>query len=488
MQTESILAYFCLCQFLWRFSLAEDCPYKECQCQYSSIFCEGKALHSIPVLANRNSTAFTELTLDDNQITTIQSGNLPPNLTQLSLLDNPLTSIDDDAFNSSATTLNSLAFSKPRFNRIPNALLSLHTLQHLQVNDASISDWNIDVLNHIGPTLKSLNLNNVSFTSPPTWLQYLSHVTELNIVASNLSSLPDNALDSMADSLITVSLSSNRLTEVPKALSKLTAIQLLDLSSNRIKSTKYLPISTHAIFVSLNENLIYNSSELSNSLRGCAKSLVALNIQDNLLTSIPDVSFLTGMKSLDFRDNRISDYSSGVLQSNLLALDLENNLLRSIPVGIPGLENLEAIVMTSNIISHIQGADFPPKVETVVLAKNLITALNDDSFPENALFQTLNLNYNPISNISPAAFKHLSLLQGLSLQGTELTRLPLALTSLVDLYSLDVTDTTGLVCTCQEKDLAAWILSPKMVSILGNCGNIKVYDFFSILSPGCPTK
>ncbi|BFZ20819.1 hypothetical protein BsWGS_23856 [Bradybaena similaris] len=467
-------------------ALADVCPYKECSCSTTAIFCENKGLQVVPELVTKNPTIYTALLLDDNQITTIPASSLPPSLTQLSLLENPIMSIADDAFNCSTTTLTVLAFSKPRFTRIPDALIHLQNLQELNVKDVGNMDWNVGVLKQIGSTLNILYLENVNFTSPPTWLQYLTRATELNIVSSNLISLPDTALDNMADTLQTIFFTSNRLSEVPKALSKLTRLKYLDLSNNRVSSTKWLPVSSHVTSLMLIGNRIYNSSELSYSIRGYGESLIDFIIEENALVSVPDLSFLENMRSLSLKENRISDYSSGALPSNLFALDLENNLLRTIPVGMPGLDIVNTIILKSNRIAEIQGTDFPPKATVVILGFNLITTLNDNSFPENAIIESLNLDNNPISTISPGAFENLGLLEELSLQGTKLTRLPLALSSLVGLTSLDVTDTAGLICTCEESSLAAWMLSPKVDSVLGNCGQIRVYDFFTLLSPGCP--
>lgn len=291
----------------------------------------------------------------------------------------------------------------------------------------------------VGSTVKILYLEEMHLTTPPDWLQYFSQVTQLTIMGSNLSSLPDNAMDRMANTAISICSTNNALTEIPKALSKLTSLQLLHLRNNRISSTKFLPTSSRLSYLTLNENHIYNSTELSESLSPYANSLVDLNIENNKLDSLPDLSTLARIGSLSYKNNKISNFSQGALLSGLSTLDLENNLLNTIPVMAPGLENITMIVLKSNMITQINGTDLPPRASTVVLSFNLITELNDNSFPENSVIENLFLNNNPIYKISPAAFANLHRLAVLSIQTTKLTRVPLALSSLEELRSLDIT-------------------------------------------------
>ncbi|BFZ20222.1 hypothetical protein BsWGS_23261 [Bradybaena similaris] len=486
MKSGQIFIYLCFCEFLWYLALCVECPYKECDCFPPDIFCLGKGLQSMPQLNNISTTTdYTTLLLDDNQIEIVSAGSLLPNLTVLSLLNNPVTSIDDTAFIDSSKTLNILSISNARFTRMPNALLSLQNLHELQIKQVGDLDWNEDVMKVVGSTVRILYLEEVNLTTPPDWLQYFSQVTQLTIIGSNLSSLPDTAMDKMANTAITICFTNNALTEVPKALSNLTSLQFLHLRNNRISSTKWLPTSSRLSYLTLNENHIFNSTELSESLSPYANSLVGLNIEDNDLDSLQDLSKLTRLGSLSFKNNKISNYSQGALPSGLSILDLENNLLSTIPVMVPGLENIIKIVLRSNMITQINDTDLPPRASTVVLSFNLITELNDDSFPENSVIENLFLNNNPIYKISPAAFANLHRLEVLSLQSTKLTRVPVALSSLEGLGSLDITNIAGLVCTCQEKGVAQWVQARESYRVIGDCGEISVYNFFTKLDPGC---
>lgn len=76
----------------------------------------------------------------------------------------------------------------------------------------------------------------------------------------------------------------------------------------------------------------------------------------------------------------------------------------------------------------------------------------------------------------------------LSLKHTQITRLPVGLAYLGSLYSIDVSNNTHLVCTCTESSLGCWVTKMDPQNVLGGCDQTSVYEFFSQLSPFCPTS
>lgn len=247
----------------------------------------------------------------------ISAGSLPSNLTLISLLNNPTETIDDTAFEDSANTLESLTFSAARFTQVPKAVLSLKHLKSLSIYDTNILIWNGEAMKRIGQTVTKLDLDTVGLTTWPAWIQSFSQLTELSVAGSSISHIPDDALDHVNQTLTILGLNNNSLTTVPKTLSKLTAINSLLLQQNRITDITWLPQLSKLTSLSLNSNRISNASQLSKLLRYHGDSMVNLDIYDNHLTAIPDLSFMTLMPILDFTNNHISDPSSGSVRPAL---------------------------------------------------------------------------------------------------------------------------------------------------------------------------
>lgn len=423
-----------------------------------------------------------------NSITTIPAGSLPSNLKEISLMDNPITTIDDSAFDESADTLESLTFTSALFTRIPDAFLRLNALKSLTIYTTRIEDWNSNAMIHIGQTLGSFFVENCDVDVWPAWIQNFTHLTELSMSSGSISSIPDGTFDKVTDKLTSLALFNNSLTSVPKALSKLSTLRELNLQENKISDLSWLPKYSNLTTLSLNNNSISDAHQLSIVLLPYAASLYEFDIQNNKLTAIPDISYLDNIVSLDFTNNWISDPSSGSLPPALFSLHLDYNFLPLIPRIMMHVEIIKDMVLFSNNIKEIRKEDFPQWALGAELSYNLITELTDDSFPAECMVEFLHLNHNPVSRISSHAFRNTPQLNEIMLQNTRLTRVPLSLTSAARLSYVDFTGSVNLVCTCVEKSFGQWITSVPGKTILGDCGETNVYNFFTALSPDCPDK
>ncbi|CAG5124717.1 unnamed protein product [Candidula unifasciata] len=472
------------------FASGDVCLYQECDCQGSYIECQSRNLTSVPKLVsnNTNNTVFTILVLDANRLTKIVSGSLPPNLREISLTLNPIASIDDDAFNQSATTLETLRFDGAHFTRIPDAFLHLHNLKNLYIYNTPIRDWNPNAMRNIGNTIETLFLGSVGLTSWPDWFHDFAHFYNVYLADSSFTSVPDNAFAMSENTLVTLSIINGRLMAVPKSLANHTALKSIHLQDNQITDLTWLPHLSNVSDIDLNFNNISDAGMLSYVLRPYANSLKNLGLVGNQLTVIPDLSYLTQIGSLDFGRNRLSDPNSGVMPSNVYALSFAFNWLPSIPRVYRHLTGVTELFMPSNLVTQIQGSDFLPLIMFVLLENNLISELTDDSFPLNSSIISVNLNNNPIVKISAQALSSIPRLRELRLQQSKLTRLPLFLASLNHIFVFDISNSTDLVCTCEEKSLQMWILSLPPEDVLGNCGDTSVYNFFTTLSQSCPTQ
>lgn len=421
-----------------------------------------------------------------NQITTIPAGSLPSNLSEISLVSNPIETIDDKAFDESLDTLQTLTISGARFSEIPNAVLRLNALKNLNIYETNIIVWHEEAMKRFSSTLEQLSLATVGFTTWPTWIQTFSRLSELSVSSSSIASVPDDAFDKVVNTLTSLGLSNNSLTIVPKAVSKLRNLTKLSIEQNKITGITWLPHLSNLSTLSLNNNKVSDSIRLSDTLLLYKDTLFSFDIHDNQLTAIPDLSFLKQITSLDFTNNRISDPNSGSVPPGLTELNLNYNLLPSIPRILGVLHSVPYLVLTWNRINVLHGSHFPVTTKYVDLSHNLIAELTNTSFPENSSIEDLTLDNNPLSTIFPSAFKNLPYLIGLSLQHTNLTRVPVSISYLNKLEWIDFTGSVNLVCTCMEKSLEAKISSMIPTEVSGDCGQTSLYDFFKRLSPECP--
>ncbi|CAG5127697.1 unnamed protein product [Candidula unifasciata] len=456
-----------------------------CMCDDNFVDCSRLGLTAIPPLRPPGILPVTNVEFDGNRITSVPAGSLPVGLVQLTFNDNPIQTIDDDAFIHSSTTLQTLGLTLAPHSRIPDALLNLRSLIFFELYNTDVGDWNEEMMMYLAPKLQSISFGNVSVHTWPGWFQYCNQVTQLSLDNSNITSIPDNGLDGMTNSLITLSLTGNSLTSVPKAIYKLVNITHLYVDSNKITDVTWLPKHARLDTLALNNNKISNGTQLSEALRPFAEFLSDLNLVGNELTAIPDLDFLT-FQSIDLSFNKIYDLNAGSLSPDLHGLNLGNNLLTSVPSVVFRVQSLGSLMMASNLVTRVQASLIPVSLRYLDLQHNLLTELTDTSFPENSNLLYLYLNNNPLTTISDHAFANLAQLEELYLGSTRLARLPLGLTSLHSLTTFDVSEITRLVCTCMEKNLAPWIKSLRSGRVSGTCGLMSVYDFFSLLSPDCP--
>lgn len=422
-------------------------------------------------------------TRQTNHITEIPAGSLPPGLRELSLIVNPITTIDDNAFDDVSSTLESLYFINAQFSRIPNAFLHLDSLHYLMIVNTMILDWNVAAMTHIGETLRILKLEQVGLSTWPAWLTDFGNLIELNLADNAIPSIPDNAFDKASNSLQILSLSNNSLTAAPISLVNLTKLTDLDLQNNKISNITWLPQSNQLSSLSLNNNNISEADHLSSVLRLYTDSLSSLALSFNQLRVIPDLSFLVNLAFLDLSSNQINDPNSGAAPNSTNEIDFSFNLLPSIPKIYRDMPSVFMMFLSHNVIQEVSGIDIPLWVTHLELQYNLIAELNDTSFPVNSSLEELNLDNNPLITISSLAFSNLASLDRLSLQNTKLTRLPLSLVYLTSITYINLNNNTALVCTCTEKTVDTVAL---YIDLNGNCGDVNIYDFLANLSPSCP--
>ncbi|XP_076936415.1 plant intracellular Ras-group-related LRR protein 8-like isoform X2 [Bidens hawaiensis] len=145
-------------------------------------------------------------------------------------------------------------------------------------------------------------------------------------------------------------LNSNSIEDVPEAIGGLISLQKLFLNSNRIDdesvSWKGLSLLKSLTLLNLNQNLL---TSLPSDL-GCLTTLKELHVAHNMLTTLPDeVGLLVHLEVLEANDNRLTTITSCIGScSALVEVDFSENLLIELPETLSNLTNLKALHLHNN--------------------------------------------------------------------------------------------------------------------------------------------
>ncbi|XP_030577489.1 toll-like receptor 5 [Archocentrus centrarchus] len=267
----------------------------------------------------------------------------------------------------------------------------------------------------------------------------LKEVSIITVSQNRVNQIHRNAFEGLQDNLKLLNLSHNLLGEIySHTFDFLTNLQVLDLSHNHIGALGYhsfsglpnlkvLSLIGNSLrdlgfpallpsldFLLLNDNKMAPSS--MSSITQFASNIMHLNIQDNRLTDMGDVStiliHLKRLKHLFYGGNTIRrcsfsrlvglhnltvlDLHSSSLQSvwaqgkclnlfdnlgQVAGLNLSFNALQSLPQGIfNGLTSVQEMDLSSNALTYLQPDAFPKSLKVLYLSNNFIASPNPASF------------------------------------------------------------------------------------------------------------
>ncbi|BFZ13423.1 hypothetical protein BsWGS_16462 [Bradybaena similaris] len=419
---------------------AKLCPYNDqiCRCSLGSMTCSN--LQQIPpIYMEVNVSQITEIYFENGNITSITKPNLPPNLREIAFYGHPLDNISADAFEASAATLQRLYISEARFNNLPKALKQLTNLTELDLSNIPMQSWDASILQQLAATLEHLRLMNVSLSAWPSWISDFHSLRSLDLGGNSLKSISDDAFSVIKDSLTHLHLSSTGLTHVPQALSVLTSLNTLDLSTNNFTEMAAMEWITGSPF---------------------APNLSYLYLTSAGLTTGPNLSNLTSLRSIVLTSNSMSDVPPESLPESLTSFYLQNNSLSSVPKDVANMSGLLYVFLSSNLITEIKQKTFPSSSRALELSANNLTIITNESFRSLNHLRILFLDSNPIATISPSAFADLVSLRYLSIADSHLTEMSLAFTQLSPQTHIYLTTSRPLSCPCPAPhDLVTWFAS-----------------------------
>ncbi|XP_049540983.1 protein artichoke-like [Anopheles darlingi] len=326
-------------------------------------------------------------------------------LTTLWLDNNLLTEVPTDAFSGHLPRLKSLSMRNNRLQTIRSE--QFREVAHLE--SLSVSE------------------NEITFVEPASFGS-LEGLTFLNLSWNQITALDGTVLQPLRR-LQVLDLSYNSLAKLNPGL----LVMLGELKELRLRGNLLDALHRNA-FVALKElkylDLSYNFFRtLPTGLLGSNRRLQELHLEGNLLKRIEPANSLNELaylKHLDLSNNRI-EYSSNEtllspLQTQLLYLNLQGNRLQQLPPI--ALQTTELLLQNNHLraIRRIKGqSNKQQPVQSLMLYGNAIETIDQDAFQDLPLLDTLYLDNNRITELSPLLFKSNDHLQHVTCSYNRLT-------------------------------------------------------------------
>ena len=432
-----------------------------CKCDTTFIRCNDMRLSQLPTFTSYTgredyghywSTIY--LNLMNNRLTTIPA-NAFRNLAtakathiNIRLQNNNINIIENDAFNGIENAVTSLMLANNNLSSLPRVLNKLTKLTTLGINSNPISTLDATVMMSIGSSLVSFSLDCSSFNAFPTELSFLNKLQYLSVI-NPFTILPSNAFRGLESSLTHLDMPYSNLETVPVAICNLVNLTKLTLSSlPRLK---------------VNDSMF----EMCNNHK--MASVTSLTMIDDKIIKFPAaiLSLFPNIESLILNENKLS--------------------LLEIPIDMyTAYFKLKELSLTNNFFDRIpESVNLFPSLQELHLQYNQILSIQDYDLFRLRNLTNLGLGMNPLTYISPYAFKHLQSLKKLDLYNTKLTQIPDSVLSLSSLESFFISG-APIICSCAGMAyLSNWNVSSIYVS--GRCESgpfLKSYIMNTL--PTCP--
>ncbi|XP_022664397.1 protein artichoke-like isoform X2 [Varroa destructor] len=153
---------------------------------------------------------------------------------------------------------------------------------------------------------------------------------------------------------------------------------------------------TQMVTLSLPKNSIYNISQ--GAFKGSESSLSSLDLSDNRLVALPDLTSLRALQWVNLQHNDFTELPEGFRYTNISTLFMSGNYIRTIsPDCLP--DSLVTLDLDGNQILNIEGNTLPPGLRALNLGNNIINAAPGHILHKLASLERLSLSNN--------VFKHL---------------------------------------------------------------------------------
>ena len=313
---------------------------------------------------------------------------------RIDLSDNELVALEGGAFADVENDVTDLQLHRNNLTALPRALGSLTHLNSLSVFSNNIKYFEPTIMQSLGLSLKTFRVGIIDGESWPSSFKFLFELDKLTLQDMQLVSIPFDAFLGFESMLTSLQIEDSNLFMVPTALCSLNKLLALSFSYN--------------------DNLVDKQHIFPSCCPGLT-SLRTLIVSKNGLSGFPALfSTFPNLTTLRITTNPELTYIDQTIITNaskLTHLDLANNGFTQIPEALQTLRFLERLD----------------------LSNNSITSLEDHNLGNLSALIWLNLDGNPLSYIADNAFRFMSRLQVLKLDGIKLQTFPRAVLEPQDL-------------------------------------------------------
>ncbi|KAL2047602.1 hypothetical protein N7G274_000644 [Stereocaulon virgatum] len=286
------------------------------------------------------SVDLVRLIAADNEIKILKDGTFPD--------DNVAShSADDDYKGNLFGGLETLDFHGNHLRTLPIGLRRLERLTTLNLSKNGLHNDCLDIISQID-CLRELRLaENTLEGTLGSQLCKLKNLETLDVRNNALTALPSN-LDEVT-TLRALHLDGNRLASLP--FECLLGLPLTELSAARNGLSRSLfPSSVHGLS-RLKVLDVANNALTSLAVNGDIEfpALQSLNVTENRLAMLPDISNWTELTTLTVGGNKLSSFPEGITSlQKLKAVDFSRNDIRSVDERFGLMESLTALVIANN--------------------------------------------------------------------------------------------------------------------------------------------
>jgi len=237
----------------------------------------------------------------------------------------------------------------------------------------------------------------------------------------------------LANSLSVLSLSNNRLTSLDQ-IGKLWSLTQLNVDNNLIES---IPDAAFQLLYDL-ENLSLRGNRLTtigqSTLNGLEQKCTELDLSSNYIGSVHSDSFrrLKNIRRLNLSNNAIRKLVLPPTMDQLNELLLSNNRLSTFPDGLYNLRSIKELILYKNVIESMPTLDIGSEfgVRLVDLSQNRLSNVDQVRFVGS--LNVVNIGENELADIGAGVFADATFIRELNLSNNALGKLPVAVTLAVN--------------------------------------------------------
>ncbi|XP_028155615.1 leucine-rich repeat-containing G-protein coupled receptor 4-like [Diabrotica virgifera virgifera] len=393
----------------------------------STITLENNTIRKIKDYAFKSFSIYV-ISLQNNLLTDVLQKTFAgaANLRKLNLNNNKISIIMPEAFKDLGSLEELKISSNKLVSLVQDIFYPLINIQSIDLSNNSLKDLEVDSFSK-NKALQDLNLQRNGLAVLDA--HFPSSLVQLNVEYNSITMFNISNLVK----LTTVLLNCNKISNLKYALKNLPSLHYLHLNNNRIGNSSMVDLSVFSDLKNISIiELDHNNLDLNfdfkifktvatlegvsfvgNRLQkldftGFPSELRVLNLSQNMLVEVKNLSIFTVLFKLDIRSNLLKEIDFDMLAglNQLSELWLGSNMISKLTMGcFRSLKQLRTLDLSSNKISTI-GAGVFNGLESITdldLSNNQISYLNEDIFHNMKNLRVLSIAYNNLTSFNMKA-------------------------------------------------------------------------------------